>query len=290
MGSFPLSCQYTGTGLLESCEWQFLSETKYTQAILTFISGFVADRHTLKIPCAWFNNSAGGGTYCQAWQLSSAPRTHSWLLQVVFWSPFTCHGILVSVLQSFSKVVSLSRDQLGVESQCLCQGHSNHIGGKQSPGNLTAHTVGSGDGSEGWNFKHPGNPLCLSSLLTHLDWMSAPHTHQREPAVGRACRGSPSSPHTICYTEKSLNSHLFPINVFICTLSWGRGSAKASGSHQGPHGYHRTPGPCWGESPCQFLHCINQGMHASLNVCSMTHVCTFNVFDLFFNLKKNSPR
>lgn len=45
------------------------------------------------------------------------------------------------------------------------------------------------------------------------------------------------------YTEKSLNTHLFPINVFICTHSWSSALAKEPGSHWGSRGYHHTP---WG--------------------------------------------
>lgn len=182
MGSFPLSCQYTGTGLLELCEWQFLSETKCTQPILTFISGFATDRHTLKIPGDWFDNSAGGGTYCQAWQLSSAPGTHivdgeSWLLQVVFWSPSTYHGLLLSDLQSFSKVVSLPKDHLGVESPWLCQGCSTHIGGKQSRGNLIAHTVGSGDDQRVGILNIQAIPYaCLPDSHTWIECLHLTHT------------------------------------------------------------------------------------------------------------------
>lgn len=39
-----------------------------------------------------------------------------------------------------------------------------------------------------------------------------------------------------------------------------------------------------------FLHCINQDTHASLHVCSVTHVCTFSVFDVLFNLKKKKKK
>lgn len=105
--------------------------------------------------------------------------------------------------------------------------------------------------------------------------MSAPHAHQREPALGKACRGSPPSPHTICYTEKPLNSqnsHLFPINVFICAPLWGRGLAKASRSHQGPHGYHHNS---WGllrriTLPVSSLY---KSRHARLTKCFFNDSC-----------------
>ena len=96
-----------------------------------------------------------------------------------------------------------------------------------------------------------------------------------------------SSWHTICYNEKPSYNHLFLINVFICSSRRSRVLVKWSPVTQGELWLTSGSSRADNESHAvQFLHCINQDTFISLNVCSVTHVPVFNVFDFFSSLLK----
>lgn len=133
----------------------------------------------------------------------------------------------------------------------------------------------------------------LSSAFAQSGWRSAwcmqhlPSTPKEAPVLCSTLRRKPSSWHAICYNEKPSYNHLFLINVFICSSRRSRVLVKwspvtqgelwlTSGSSRADNESHAVP----------FLHCINQDTFISLNVCSMTHVPVFSVFNFFFQSPK----
>ena len=119
---------------------------------------------------------------------------------------------------------------------------------------------------------------CMQHLLS---------TPKEDPVLCGALRRKPSSWHTICYNEKPSYNHLFLINVFICSSRRSRVLVKWSPVTQGELWLTSGSSRADNESHAvQFLHCINQDTFISLNVCSVTHVPVFNVFDFFSSLLK----